>query len=79
MKLADYPPQEPLSGAGAAYSAECWKRGEGIAGEDTARTRISACCCSNRHGRTGACYCFGTVAVGRRDIRSGWASWPRHS
>jgi arylformamidase len=34
MKLADYPPQEPLSEAGAAYSAECWKRGEGIAGED---------------------------------------------
>ncbi|HET7671058.1 MAG TPA: alpha/beta hydrolase [Burkholderiales bacterium] len=30
MKLADYPPQEPLSEAGQAYSAECWKRSEGI-------------------------------------------------
>jgi acetyl esterase/lipase len=34
MKLADYPPQEPLSEAGTAYSAECWKRSEGIAFED---------------------------------------------
>jgi len=31
VKLADYPPQEPLSEAGQAYSAECWKRSEGIA------------------------------------------------
>ncbi|MGQ0650752.1 MAG: alpha/beta hydrolase [Betaproteobacteria bacterium] len=31
MKLADYPPQEPLSEAGQAYGAECWKRSEGIA------------------------------------------------
>ncbi len=31
MKLADYPPQEPLSEAGSAYSAECWKRSNGIA------------------------------------------------
>ena len=30
MKPADYPPQEPLSEAGQAYSAECWKRSEGI-------------------------------------------------
>jgi arylformamidase len=30
MKLADYPPQEPLSEAGQAYSAECWRRSEGI-------------------------------------------------
>jgi hypothetical protein len=31
MKLADYPPQEPLSEAGQAYSAECWRRSDGIA------------------------------------------------
>ena len=30
MKLSDYPAQEPLSEAGQAYSAECWKRSEGI-------------------------------------------------
>src|SRR5262245_34776949 len=30
MRLADYPPQEPLSEAGQAYSAECWRRSEGI-------------------------------------------------
>jgi arylformamidase len=36
MKLADYPPQEPLSEAGAVYSAECWKRSEGIPCEDIA-------------------------------------------
>jgi arylformamidase len=30
MKLADYPPQEPLSEAGQTYSAECWRRSEGI-------------------------------------------------
>jgi arylformamidase len=31
VKLVDYPPQEPLSEAGQAYGAECWKRSEGIA------------------------------------------------
>ena len=31
MKLSEYPPQEPLSEAGQAYGAECWKRSEGIA------------------------------------------------
>ncbi len=36
MKLADYPPQEPLSEAGMAYGAECWRRGDGIAGEEFA-------------------------------------------
>jgi arylformamidase len=36
MKLLDYPPQEPLSPAGAAYGAECWARGEGIAGDEFA-------------------------------------------
>jgi len=36
MKLQDYPPQEPLSPAGAAYGAECWARGEGIAGDEFA-------------------------------------------
>ena len=30
MKLEDYPPQEPLSEAGQAYSAECWRRSSGI-------------------------------------------------
>ena len=30
MKLHDYPPQEPLSEAGQAYSAECWRRSAGI-------------------------------------------------
>lgn len=36
MKLADYPPQEPLSEVGAKYGAECWARSEGIAGEEHA-------------------------------------------
>ena len=36
MKLADYPPQEPLSEAGQAYSAECWRRSEGIACQEVA-------------------------------------------
>ena len=36
MKLTDYPQQEPLSEAGAAYGAECWRRGEGIEGEEHA-------------------------------------------
>lgn len=30
MKLEDYPPQEPLSEAGQAYSAECWRRSADI-------------------------------------------------
>ena len=34
MKRADYPAQEPLSEAGEAYGAECWRRGEGVAGEE---------------------------------------------
>jgi arylformamidase len=36
MKLNDYPPQEPLSPAGTAYGVECWKRGEGIEGQEFA-------------------------------------------
>ena len=36
MKLADYPPQEPLSEAGQAYSAECWRRSEGIPYQEVA-------------------------------------------
>jgi acetyl esterase/lipase len=36
MKLADYPAQEPLSEAGQAYSAECWRRSEGIVCEEVA-------------------------------------------
>jgi acetyl esterase/lipase len=36
MKLEDYPPQEPLSEAGAAYAAECWRRSEGIACQEFA-------------------------------------------
>lgn len=36
MKLADYPPQEPLSEAGQAYSVECWRRSEGIAYREAA-------------------------------------------
>jgi arylformamidase len=36
MKQADYPPQEPLSAAGEAYGAECWKKGEGIEGREFA-------------------------------------------
>ena len=31
MKLEEYPPQEPLSEAGQAYGAECWRRSAGIA------------------------------------------------
>jgi acetyl esterase/lipase len=36
MRLVDYPPQEPLSEAGQVYSAECWRRSAGIAGEEFA-------------------------------------------
>jgi hypothetical protein len=36
MRLEDYPPQEPLSEAGQAYSAECWRRSAGIAYEEFA-------------------------------------------
>ncbi len=34
MKLSDYPPQEPLSPAGAAYGDACWARGQGVDGEE---------------------------------------------
>jgi arylformamidase len=30
MRREDYPVQEPLSEAGERYSAECWRRGEGV-------------------------------------------------
>ena len=36
MKLADYPPQEPLSEAGQRYGDECWRRSEGIRYEEHA-------------------------------------------
>ena len=36
MKLDDYPPQEPLSAAGKAYSAECWRRSASVAVEEFA-------------------------------------------
>lgn len=36
MRLEDYPPQEPLSEAGARYAAECWRRGEGVEAEEEA-------------------------------------------
>lgn len=36
MKLDDYPAQEPLSPAGTEYGRECWKRGEGVGGEEFA-------------------------------------------
>jgi acetyl esterase/lipase len=36
MNIGDYPPQEPLSEAGAAYGAECWRRSEGIAFQEFA-------------------------------------------
>ena len=36
MRLEDYPPQEPLSEAGQVYSAECWRRSDGIACEEFA-------------------------------------------
>ena len=36
MKLADYPTQEPLSEAGQAYSAECWRRSVSVAFEEFA-------------------------------------------
>jgi len=36
MKRQDYPKQEPLSPAGEAYGDECWRRGEGIDGEESA-------------------------------------------
>lgn len=36
MRIEEYPPQEPASPAGAAYAAECMKRGAGISGEEVA-------------------------------------------
>ena len=36
MRLTDYPAQEPLSPAGAEYAAECWRRGDGISGDELA-------------------------------------------
>ena len=36
MKLDDYPSQEPLSEAGQAYSAECWRRSASVAFEEFA-------------------------------------------
>jgi len=36
MRRSDYPAQEPLSEAGEAYGAECWRRGEGHTGEEFA-------------------------------------------
>jgi arylformamidase len=34
MKLEDYPAQEPLSEAGQAYGAECWRRSASVAVEE---------------------------------------------
>lgn len=34
MKREDYPPQEPLSEAGQVYGDECWRRSQGIEGEE---------------------------------------------
>jgi arylformamidase len=34
MRIEDYPPQEPGSPVGAAYAAECVKRGTGISGDE---------------------------------------------
>ena len=36
MNRADYPAQEPLSEAGEAYGAECWRRSASVAFEDFA-------------------------------------------
>ena len=36
MKLDEYPAQEPLSPSGTEYGVECWRRGEGIHGEEFA-------------------------------------------
>ena len=36
MKLEDYPAQEPLSAAGHAYGAECWRRSAGVNVEEAA-------------------------------------------
>ena len=36
MKREDYPPQEPLSEAGQAYGDECWRRSQGIDGDEYA-------------------------------------------
>ena len=36
MKLREYPPQEPLSEAGEAYGAECWRRFASVAVEEFA-------------------------------------------
>ena len=36
MRLEEYPPQEPPSEAAKKYVGECWRRGEGIAGEEAA-------------------------------------------
>lgn len=36
MRIEDYPPQEPLSAPGAAYQAECPRRGANVAGDEIA-------------------------------------------
>ena len=36
MRYADYPQQEPLSEAGTAYGAECWRRGADIPSKEFA-------------------------------------------
>ena len=36
MRIEEYPPQEPMSPQGAAYAAECLKRGAGASGEEIA-------------------------------------------
>src|SRR5512144_1783347 len=36
MRLDEYPPQEPLSEAGQAYSSECWRRSSAVAFEEFA-------------------------------------------
>jgi acetyl esterase/lipase len=36
MRREDYPPQEPLSEAGEAYGAECWRRSEPVAFDEYA-------------------------------------------
>ena len=36
MKLEDYPAQEPLSAAGQAYGAECWRRSSPVAVDELA-------------------------------------------
>jgi hypothetical protein len=81
MNIGDYPPQEPLSEAGAAYGAECWRRSEGIAFQEFAfgadpYQRLLVFAPPRPNGSVLVFWHGGGWTSGYKD---GWASWPRPS